>query len=41
MQDAGGIAKVLGLPLTVMFTGDAGIEQELERLLAEAALSAP
>jgi len=41
MQEAGGIAKVLGLPLTVMFTGDAGLEQELERLLAEAALSAP
>ena len=33
------IADLLGLPLSIIATGDLGIEQELERLLDEAALS--
>jgi hypothetical protein len=39
-READGIAAFLGLPLTVVPTGELGIERELERLLHEAALSA-
>lgn len=38
-READGIADLLGLPLSIIATGDLGIEQELERLLDEAALS--
>jgi Protein of unknown function (DUF1638) len=38
---ADGIAALIGLPLTVVPTGDGGIEQELERLLAGVARPAP
>jgi hypothetical protein len=40
VREADGIAKMLGLPLIVVRTGDSNIEHELERLLGEAALAA-
>jgi hypothetical protein len=38
-READRVAAMLGLPLTVVTTGDGGIEREIERLLEEAALS--
>jgi len=40
-EEADAIAEMLALPLTVVRTGDAGIERELERLLDQATRSAP
>jgi hypothetical protein len=41
LREAEEIAALLGLPLTVLSTGDDGIERELERLLDRVARPAP